>query len=65
MTEEGLVNAMKYGSSKRASAKSLGKFGMGLKTASTAFCRRLSMTLLADEWSRTAAPLATPAAPLR
>jgi hypothetical protein len=43
MTEEGLVNAMKYGSSKRASAKSLGKFGMGLKTASTAFCRRLSV----------------------
>lgn len=43
MNEDGLVNAMKYGSSKRASAKSLGKFGMGLKTASTAFCRRLSV----------------------
>ncbi|RQS61251.1 ATP-binding protein [Burkholderia sp. Bp8963] len=43
MNEEGLVNAMKYGSSKRANAKSLGKFGLGLKTASTAFCRRLSV----------------------
>jgi hypothetical protein len=43
MNEDGLVNAMKYGSSKRASSKSLGKFGMGLKTASTAFCRRLSV----------------------
>ncbi|HDR8936130.1 ATP-binding protein [Burkholderia vietnamiensis] len=43
MNEAGLVNAMKYGSSKRANAKSLGKFGLGLKTASTAFCRRLSV----------------------
>jgi hypothetical protein len=43
MDEHGLINAMKYGSDKRVSAKSLGKFGMGLKTASTAFCRRLSV----------------------
>ncbi len=43
MNEDGVVNAMKYGSSKRISAKSLGKFGLGLKTASTAFCRRLSV----------------------
>lgn len=58
MNEDGLVNAMKYGSSKRASAKSLGKFGLGLKTASTAFCRRLSVisrdsggsTLLRATW---------------
>lgn len=41
MSEEELRNAMRYGSKKRATAKSLGKFGMGLKTASTAFCRRL------------------------
>ena len=43
MDRDGLINAMKYGSQKRASAKSLGKFGLGLKTASTAFCRRLSV----------------------
>lgn len=43
MDEVGIVNAMKYGSSKRPSAKSLGKFGLGLKTASTAYCRRLSV----------------------
>jgi hypothetical protein len=43
MDKQGLVNAMKYGSDKRVSAKSLGKFGLGLKTASTAFCKRLSV----------------------
>ncbi|TOB74054.1 ATP-binding protein [Vibrio parahaemolyticus] len=41
MSEDELRNAMRYGSEKRANPKSLGKFGMGLKTASTAFCRRL------------------------
>lgn len=38
-----LLNAMRYGSPKRKSPKSLGKFGMGLKTASTAFCRKLTV----------------------
>src|SRR5689334_2040585 len=38
-----LLNAMKYGSSRRDDPASLGKFGLGLKTASTAFCRRLSV----------------------
>ena len=41
MSEGELKNAMRYGSERRANPKSLGKFGMGLKTASTAFCRRL------------------------
>ncbi|MBE8607993.1 ATP-binding protein [Vibrio sp. OPT10] len=41
MSEDQLRNAMRYGSEKRANPKSLGKFGIGLKTASTAFCRRL------------------------
>jgi hypothetical protein len=41
MSEDGLVDAMTYGSPARANPKSLGKFGLGLKTASTAFCRRL------------------------
>ncbi|MCG9659449.1 ATP-binding protein [Vibrio mediterranei] len=38
-----LLNAMRYGSPKRESPNSLGKFGMGLKTASTAFCKRLTV----------------------
>lgn len=41
MSVDELRNAMRYGSKKRENPKSLGKFGMGLKTASTAFCRRL------------------------
>lgn len=43
MDQDGLVNAMRYGSKKRDDPSSLGKFGLGLKTASTAFCRRLSL----------------------
>jgi hypothetical protein len=38
-----LINAMKYGSKRRSDPFSLGKFGLGLKTASTAFCRKLSV----------------------
>lgn len=48
MTESELRNAMRYGSEKRPDPKSLGKFGMGLKTASTAFCERLSVVSLKD-----------------
>jgi Histidine kinase-, DNA gyrase B-, and HSP90-like ATPase len=43
MDRDGLINAMRYGSKRREDASSLGKFGLGLKTASTAFCRRLSV----------------------
>ena len=43
MDREGLLNAMKYGSDRRANPASLGKFGLGLKTASTAFCQCLSV----------------------
>ena len=43
MDRAGLINAMKYGSKKRDDPSSLGKFGLGLKTASTAFCRRLAV----------------------
>lgn len=43
MDRDGLINAMRYGSKKRPDAASLGKFGLGLKTASTAFCQRLSV----------------------
>jgi hypothetical protein len=44
MDSAGLFNAMRYGSPKRDDPSSLGKFGMGLKTASTAFSRRLTVT---------------------
>ncbi|WP_395745126.1 ATP-binding protein [Prosthecobacter sp.] len=43
MDREGLINAMRYGAKVRPSLASLGKFGLGLKTASTAFCRKLSV----------------------
>lgn len=43
MDRKGLINAMQYGSKVRPSAASLGKYGLGLKTASTAFCKRLSV----------------------
>jgi len=38
-----LEDAMTYGSQSDKGPHSLGKFGLGLKTASTAFCRRLSV----------------------
>ena len=43
MDREGLAEAMRYGSPSRPDPASLGKFGLGLKTASTAFCRRFSL----------------------
>ncbi|MEY8524875.1 ATP-binding protein [Lachnospiraceae bacterium 38-10] len=43
MNFDELKNAMKYGSAERNNRASLGKFGLGLKTASTAFCRCLSV----------------------
>lgn len=48
MTKTGLINALKYGSSERDDPASLGKFGLGLKTASTAFARRLVVTSRPD-----------------
>jgi hypothetical protein len=43
MSRQGLLDGMTYGAPVHADAKRLGKFGLGLKTASTAFCRRLSV----------------------
>lgn len=43
MDHAGLLNAMRYGSKARPSKESLGKFGLGLKTASTAFGRKLTV----------------------
>lgn len=43
MDRDELLNAMKYGSRLRETPASLGKFGLGLKTASTAICRQLTV----------------------
>lgn len=43
MNEKELQNAMMYGSQKRPDPSSLGKFGLGLKTSSTAFCKKFSV----------------------
>ena len=43
MTEDELRKAMRYGSPERADKASLGKFGLGLKTASTAICIQLTV----------------------
>jgi len=47
MDEDELITAMQYGSENNENRAnhplSLGKFGLGLKTASTSFCRRLTV----------------------
>ena len=43
MDRTALLDAMTYGATGRNGTHRLGKFGLGLKTASTAFCRRLSV----------------------
>lgn len=43
MDEQTLLNGMTYGAIGQVDPKRLGKFGLGLKTASTAFCRKLSV----------------------
>jgi len=43
MSSADVRGAMRYGSDRRADAKSLGKFGLGLKTASSSVCRRFSV----------------------
>lgn len=43
MTQDEVRNAMRYGADKRPDAKSLGKFGLGLKTASSSVCKRYSV----------------------
>ncbi|RYE54389.1 MAG: ATP-binding protein, partial [Sphingobacteriales bacterium] len=48
MNAEELDKAMTYGSPLRENLKSLGKFGMGLKTASTSFCRKLTVISMQD-----------------
>lgn len=43
MDADGVWKAMRYGSPERINLKSLGKFGLGLKTASSSVCRRFSL----------------------
>jgi hypothetical protein len=43
MNADQLFNAMRYGAPKRANLKSLGKFGLGLKTASSSICKKFSI----------------------
>lgn len=52
-----LINAMRYGSKARPNPASLGKYGLGLKTASTAFCKKLSVISRPD--GETSALMAT------
>lgn len=43
LTPDGIFEAMRYGAPKRENLKSLGKFGLGLKTASSSICLRFSL----------------------
>lgn len=48
MNRDQLRNAMRYGARARPNPASLGKYGLGLKTASTAFCRSLTVVSRAN-----------------
>lgn len=43
MDDAGVHNAMRYGAPARKNAKSLGKFGLGLKTASSSVCLKFTV----------------------
>jgi hypothetical protein len=43
MDAAGVFDAMRYGAPRRNNPKSLGKFGLGLKTASSSVCKRFSI----------------------
>ncbi len=48
MDYKGLFNAMRYGAEVRENLASLGKFGLGLKTASSAICLKYSLISRTD-----------------
>ena len=52
MNETTLLDGMSYGATGHDDPMRLGKFGLGLKTASTAFCRKLSVITREDPGSR-------------
>lgn len=43
MDEKGVHGAMRYGAPERENPESLGKFGLGLKTASSSICRKFTL----------------------
>jgi hypothetical protein len=43
MSEGEILKALRYGAPKRSDEKSLGKFGLGLKTASSSICKRFDV----------------------
>jgi hypothetical protein len=43
MDEAGLMDAMKYGSKDKPDGNDLGRFGLGLKTASSSVCKRFTL----------------------
>ncbi len=55
MKPEELRNAMRYGSEREYEEEALGKFGLGLKTASMSQCQKLSV---ASRWNRDRADIA-------
>jgi histidine kinase/DNA gyrase B/HSP90-like ATPase len=52
MDAEGLTEAMRYGAKQSYEEDALGKFGLGLKTASLSQCRQLSVASRTSERSR-------------
>jgi hypothetical protein len=52
MSGSTITEAMRYGSDRKYEADDLGKFGLGLKTASMSQCRRLSVASRTDPHSR-------------
>ena len=52
MNQDQLFNAMRYGAPKRPSPKSLGKFGLGLKTASSACCKKFTVITRSTKTSK-------------
>lgn len=49
MDPAGVHNAMRYGAAQRESQESLGKFGLGLKTASSSVCRKYTVISRSSE----------------
>lgn len=51
MDKNKLLDAMKYGAPREKNSTNLGKFGLGLKTASTSYCKLLEVTTKAASGS--------------
>lgn len=51
MNADGVFKAMRYGAPERENPESLGKFGLGLKTASSSVCRKFTLIARTDESS--------------